>query len=320
MITTLDFLSALYQQGMPEGSHLELRIDTGQSLTRLWCQSLTEVIPAARAYIKDANSIWFGPGLRRQQSGHDIDVGWIPALWVDCDAKCFPNATKEEALECLRTIKPAPSIIIDTGHGVQGYWLLGTYAEHHNVLAARAAMKWLHYQLSSGLPKALDPVHNPSRVMRLPNTINRKDKSNPVPCVVVALEPSQVYQIYEFGAVDDDLAMFPADYLPTSFLSTDLTLRELSSKAVVAGIDGWVISAVYRPEFYYRGDASALDWKLAVELVKYLTLGEVEAIWLQSTWGYRDKVQQRTDYRRSTLWKARLYAEQKQQDNVNARL
>lgn len=317
MTTTSDFLSSLYPQGIPDGACLELRIDTGASVARAWCQTLPDVIPTAKPYVKDAASIWFGPGLRRARAGSDADIGWLPALWVDCDAKCFPNKSRAEALCALTAFDLQPSIVVDTGHGMQAYWLLDGYAEGEDIGKARASMQWIKQQLSEGLPKPLDSVHNPSRVMRLPNTWNRKDASNPLPCRIILLEANHRYNLLDFDTVNSDPLQPTALFPSSAFSATTTSLRDIVSKAVASGIEGWVVNAVYRPDLYHHGDNSALDWKVIVELVNHLTLGEVEEVWVKSTWGNRAKVQQRQDYRRATIWKAHLYSEQKKMQYVD---
>lgn len=312
MITTSQFLNLLYNQGIPLGCTVEARIDTDGRVERLFDESghPAGIVDKLRGYVPTARSVWFGPGLRQGCRGKDIDVAYLPALWCDFDAKCMPDQDKAGALERIRAMQPAPSIVLDTGHGVQGYWLLREYASCAEIVDARQAMRGINAALSEGLPKPLDAVHNPSRVMRLPNTTNRKDPEHPVACRVVECNERR-YCLSDFPHVEGYDITGP---LPEAvFEPCSAGFGELLSKAHLAGMPGWVQTALRKPDRYYKGDTSRLDWLVVLQLVRYLSLSEAESLWLQSPLGHRpfdNKVQARPDYRHLTLVKALAFASQ----------
>lgn len=308
-IQTSVFLTAVLPAPFPDGAFLELRIDTGAEIVRLWDTTPAGIINQAKQYHATAKSIWFGPGLRRTQRGRDEDVGWLQSLWVDCDAKCFPNQTQEEALEKLQTFDPAPSVIVDTGHGMQGYWVLEAPAEGPQVAEAKSAMHWLRDQLSTGLPHALDSVHNPSRMMRLPNTWNRKEDT-PAMCRVLIAEPARRYFLALFGRFSgedsSELPPWPETAFPSPHRLSHAEKLALRGKAFLSEhMEQYVWDRLTMPDSSSNHDTSSLDWSTSIVLLKSgLTMQEVENLWMSTELGSRAKTQERVKYRRETIWKA----------------
>ena len=281
MPNTRQFLNTLYPYEIPEDRRIETRIDTQDGIVRTYHNTVDSLLQTAREYVDIANSIWFGPGLRLGEHGRDVDVVSIPALWSDCDVKLF-NGDMQRALKCLYDAPHIPSIIVNTGHGYQAYWLLDTPAENEQIKEASSAMRWLQDTLSSGLKTKLDSVHNPSRVMRLPNTWNRKD--TPVPCTIVRFSEVR-FSLRDFGRSEERSS---ADNTALVFdVPKEKDSKALLDKAKENGLPGWVNQALFRPEFYHKGDDSSLDWRVALELVKVLTLGEAEIVWMKSYLGRR---------------------------------
>lgn len=315
-LSTREFLALVFPLGFPAGSRVEVRIDTGHGVDRFWGSDPSDIITGAKPYYSTAKSIWYGPGLRNGPHGYDQDVQWVTTLWVDCDAKCFQSQTKAEALERLSSFKPQPNIIVDSGHGMQGYWLLDDYLCADSLALARAAIQSFQERLSEGLPRKLDSVQNLSRVLRVPNTVNRKEEPEIVSRVIFADSDSRlsVRSLSGYQAkVDAQYVSYEKDAMgefvrdsqdPTSVGE----LADLVQKAISAGMPGWVRDALYRPEFFHKGDTSRLDWAVCCQLTQYLTLLESEAAWMQSALGNRpedSKVRSRPDYRHRTLLKAR---------------
>lgn len=95
----------------------------------------------------------------------------IPALWGDIDVYEI-GRTKEEAIAALRAFVMPPSIIVDSGGGVQCYWVLTEPADCEG--DGDDVKKGLTNiaRVFAGDPKVVDLA----RVMRLPGTINAKKK------------------------------------------------------------------------------------------------------------------------------------------------
>jgi hypothetical protein len=119
-------------------------------------------------------NIHYGICGRRNESGKEDAVNLIPALWVDVDAKDFKNDMNAAFKTLLKL--PMSTYIVNSGHGYQGIWVLKDKfeANDENIRRVKAILR--------GLAKATngDAVHDLSRMLRLPGSINYKNK--PVSC------------------------------------------------------------------------------------------------------------------------------------------
>ena len=123
------------------------------------------------------------------------DMTSIGCVWVDIDsgtahkAKNLPK-TIQEAMEILPPEFP-PSIIVHSGHGLHVYWLLKNpiYITNPEIRGKTITMVRKVQQLirnnASKRGWKIDPTADLARVLRVPNTWNYKDKSNPVPCEII---------------------------------------------------------------------------------------------------------------------------------------
>lgn len=103
--------------------------------------------------------------------GSHIDVfNWV---FVDCDLKDGIYSNKDEFLEALGISGISSTMVIDSGHGVHAYWQVSNLD----------AMSYLRFQRRlMRLYNTDEAVGQLFQLMRLPNTINTKDKNNPVLC------------------------------------------------------------------------------------------------------------------------------------------
>lgn len=110
----------------------------------------------------------------------------IAGLWADIDIageghqKQDLPKSQNEALEILGGIEYEPSIIVNSGHGLQCWWLFVRpwifQDEHEKNLARQLTFNW-NYLLQGEFNKhgyTLDATHDLARVMRLPGTLNHK--------------------------------------------------------------------------------------------------------------------------------------------------
>ena len=77
-----------------------------------------------------------------------------------------------------------PTVVIDSGHGIQAWWLFDKPFIYHNdqerEIAALVEQKW-NYIIQEEAKKvgwSVDSVHDLARVMRAPGSINAKDRNN----------------------------------------------------------------------------------------------------------------------------------------------
>jgi len=90
------------------------------------------------------------------------------AYWVDLD--CYGWDDRRRALDQLREMEPTPQVIVESGHGLHAYWLLGRPVPL-DTPAARGAFEAILKGLALELAAA-----DATRTMRLPGTLNCPNK------------------------------------------------------------------------------------------------------------------------------------------------
>ena len=148
--------------------------------------------------------VYFGvlPRLRMRGRAEDC-VTETHVLWVDVDAK--NTGGKGPALQGLAGLLTVPSIIVDSGHGYHGYWLL---RDKVPILRAQTAMRGLAREVRG------DSVWDAPRIMRLPGTQNHKDDP-PLPVRVVFFDLTKRYRLTDFDQYIKDAGRYgPASELP----------------------------------------------------------------------------------------------------------
>ena len=120
------------------------------------------------------------------------NVAGIPGLWADIDVAGpvhkKPNLppTEEDARGLLGKLPFAPTILVHSGHGLQGWWLFEEpwiFQGEEERYQAQALARWWHGKLAALFDErgwTLDATHDLARVMRLPGTYNNKVERVPV--------------------------------------------------------------------------------------------------------------------------------------------
>lgn len=123
----------------------------------------------------------------------------LAGLWLDLDVNGGPDSkrgaapSKADALIVAGALR-APTMIVDSGYGVHGWWLFdapwrfGSVAEQQQ--AALAAAQWyaLHRARAQARGWTIDHTHDLARLLRLPGTVNAKDRDRPRPVDVLAAD------------------------------------------------------------------------------------------------------------------------------------
>lgn len=184
---TLDFLDQLYRD--VEGEWLTLF-----SLDRTTGQRYVDWAPVADidqlatvAYERAATCcVWLGVATRKQRLGNGSrggakDCAHITALWVDIDV-AGPNhadndrlpPTLTDAWQLVNDFPLPPTVIVDTGGGLQPWWFLTEplAAIDAQPLLERWGYTW--QQIGNRHNWHLDAVWDIARIMRLPGTANLK--------------------------------------------------------------------------------------------------------------------------------------------------
>jgi hypothetical protein len=135
-------------------------------------------------------NVYIGCGLRGQNFGSTLrgeraDVIAIPGLWLDIDygkGHKKPNLppTEEDARLLIKDMGPAPTMIVQSGRGLQAWWvfrepwLLDT--EEDRAKAERLTKGWSTTLRAHAKARGwdADQVGDLPRVMRLPGLWNHK--------------------------------------------------------------------------------------------------------------------------------------------------
>jgi hypothetical protein len=127
-----------------------------------------DAVQAARYAIElDGEDVYVGAAPRYGSDGTKAGVRRTNVLWTDLDFK--DGHTRESRLEQLRKLSCPPALGVATGGGLQHYWLLDRPAESPERLErTELVMRRLAAALGG------DPVHDRSRIMRVPETFNHK--------------------------------------------------------------------------------------------------------------------------------------------------
>lgn len=96
----------------------------------------------------------------------------------------------EYGIHAALTFPLPPSIIVDSGHGHHLYWLLRDAAP---VADASLAMKGIAKEIGG------DNTHDPARILRIPGTMNYKDRDNVVPVRLLRLDTTRRYRFSDFS-------------------------------------------------------------------------------------------------------------------------
>lgn len=132
--------------------------------------------------------IYFGACKRVRNSGHKASIKQSKAVWVDID-----KGSKEDNADRLLKYKNVPSYIVDSGNGLHAYWVLDEPCSDLDLIEG----------INRKLVQDFDgDSHswNINRLLRLPGTVNRKDKDNPKDCSVI-YESNTVYKVSDFDFI-----------------------------------------------------------------------------------------------------------------------
>lgn len=212
-VTALAFLEACY--GTAETGVLPLFLLPSKTL--LWGRpgALKPLLCAAKPFLA-THDMYFGLGLQAKPAavgrGQAEDIIGIPGLWCDLDIadpvhriQQLPP-THDAAQDVLDTAIPfPPSVVIDSGHGLQAYWLFRE-VWMLNTPDERTAAGTLCQRLQQAIQLRaqaqgwhVDSTFDLARIFRLPGTMNRKRE--PVPVRGLVWEPTRRYEPGDF----DDL-------------------------------------------------------------------------------------------------------------------
>ena len=163
--------------------------------------------------LSQSQNVYFGVGLIQGTPtgrGKQNDIAGIGALWADVDFAGEAHAdkalpTSEADFQRLIIELPMqPSLIIDSGHGrhlywlFQGPWMFADADERSHAASLAKAWHGLVCVAAQSLGWSLENLGDLTRVLRLPNTVNRKHSSDPRPVQLVEADFARRYSIGDF--------------------------------------------------------------------------------------------------------------------------
>ena len=222
-MTPQEFLTTLWGDS-PPGKVLVWTLP-GKAST--WYSDFDTVDEDMRTH--DDDEVYTGVGIAPQQGVRltsrnrlkERQVAGIPGLWADIDvdhpvhkrAPWLPP-DREQAIDAIGELPFRPTVLVDSGHGLQAWWLfkepwLFSCPEERDL--ARRAAQWWHRTIQGVFAQhewTLDATFDLARVMRLPGTWNNKDRDDRRRVEVV----EQTGQQY---SREDLLSLVPEDFEAT---------------------------------------------------------------------------------------------------------
>lgn len=176
-----------------------------------WFRDSTQAEKTARLF-QDGN-VYFGVGASPADLGpynrcEADNISSIFGVWIDIDVagpghkKSNLPITLAEARDLLAEVPLQPTFVIQSGHGLQAYWLFTEPVVISNnterTAIAELTKKWnSHFEsLAQAHGWTMDSTFDLARLMRLPGTFNCKIPGQPRPVTILESNPVR-YQVAE---------------------------------------------------------------------------------------------------------------------------
>jgi hypothetical protein len=163
-LNATEFLSHIWPQHLLTHETLELRVidRKTQRIKREFTSSLKDFLERAKKY-KDYE-IYFGVATRFGNGGKKHDCYRLCTVWADLDGKTLK--------ECL-TLKPRPTIIVESGGGCHAYWQFNKPLLIRDGNGRANEIESINRGLCQRFGGDATTV-DISRILRVPNTMNHK--------------------------------------------------------------------------------------------------------------------------------------------------
>ncbi len=194
-----EFLTSLWGKTPPG----QVLIWTAPSKKSIWVTRFDRVNREVQE-LAQSEDVYTGVGLASASAGTPggkrvkaHNVSGIAGLWADIDI-AHPVHQKENlppdmttALDLLDNLFYEPTLVVNSGHGVQAWWLFSEpwiFDGPEDRAEAQRLSQWWHREHVERAMRqegyAVDPVHDLSRLLRIPGTMNHKE-TEPVPVEVM---------------------------------------------------------------------------------------------------------------------------------------
>lgn len=122
----------------------------------------------------------------RPINGSNIDV--FTCVFVDFDLKSNAYSSKSDFLLAISSTGIRPSMIVDSGNGIHVYWNILDLDAKSFLRLSRRLMRLFNTD---------DAVQKIAQLMRLPGTLNTKNKENLISCEIIEENPDVIYSCEE---------------------------------------------------------------------------------------------------------------------------
>ncbi len=207
------------------------------------------------------------------------------AFFIDIDVgENKPYASKGDAVTALNTFMqvhelPAPTIV-DSGRGLHVYWTLDEAIATFEWLKIAEQLK--HACLSSGFAVDAMVIADASRILRAPFTMNVKEPTNPIPCVLATMAPPinldsfkiaiGYQQQSSFEALESRFADNAIDQTSQNILGAGLHKELVQGlKLSLAGAGCAYLAIAYK----YQDKMSEPQWRSALSIAQHCSDAEV---------------------------------------------
>lgn len=282
------FFQDLFDPYGTDGGQIEVR-----AIRPKWKNSGRKVLRALTSSV-DRAARW-AENIIQEQLEYDLYFGVLPrvdgrttkdgikssaVLWVDIDCK-VPGHRSRAYMQLQDDLMP--SYIIDSGRGLHAYWLLNEVIV--NVAQVEAVNKALACHFNADLS-----CYDRTRVLRVPSSLNFKDKKNPVEVRILKRTPVR----YPLESIVSDLnhrlgVKVPevgADHAdrPASMLSFNVKETPVSNERIQFKFTDWQKEYLFKGihgdhKEIYGGDRSRLDYYF-VRWCGTLGFGAGEIAWM----------------------------------------
>lgn len=282
------------------------------------------------------------------------EVTGKPCLWTDIDTEGGKHTNTEKKkyppdFDTAKSFLPLqPSLLVNSGYGLHGYWLLEpaqTINDQNRAEAEQLNKDVLSVirQNAGGFSHAVDHVQDLARVLRVPGTHNYKLGKENAPLVRLVKIDDVKYDVSRLRAdIDKLLATIPKEKKSKSkrkksksaATSTDLDIgisENLSDDEIIKRICESKQGSKFEKLFYegdisdYEDDESRADMAL-MNILPFWTNGnsaQMERIFGRSALAQRDKWTEREDYRQRTIqsaleaWDGNAFSLNYRHENIN---
>jgi hypothetical protein len=217
-----------------------------------------------------------GRGTKEDSAGSNV-------LWVDLDVyKMSPPLSKQEGIDLLKRYSLPPSLIIDSGYGLQAYWILERFLSRNLPDSIELRNRTLAKAFGA------DDCWDLARVLRPPGSHNYKQPNNPQLVTVVHYDPAITYSAEQFPLYNVE-AGAPTPNAPTAvpvLKALDLSEQTLP-QGFLESLDDGLRKRILEPT---SGDRSANDHAIAVQLLKRgFSPGQLASVLTSPVWPCGEK-------------------------------